>query len=357
MAYTTIDDPSKYFQTAIYTGNGGANHAITNGGNSDLQPDWVWIKNRDAADAHMIFDSSRGVTKRLSSDSTAAEVTDGDTLDAFQSDGFRVDADVKVNTNAEKYVGWQWKANGGTTTSNAAGANGADHASVFQADNTAGFSIVTYTSDSTSGDTIIKHGLSTAPTFMIHKSRSGSNIWWVYHKNLGNSGYVHLESGNGNQAGSTNVWRNTAPTSSVFKVGLDSIAASDETMIAYCFAPIQGYSKFGSFVGNGNTDGPFVYLGFKPAWILYKRATDGTNNWGLIDNARDSHNPCTSAIATNLDNDPSQSSANGSGDMLSNGWKIGASAGSRNANGVKYVYMAFAENPFVTSKGIPATAR
>jgi len=357
MAYTTIDDPSKYFQTAIYTGNGGANHAITNGGNSDLQPDWVWIKNRDAADAHMIFDSSRGVTKRLSSDSTAAEVTDGDTLDAFQSDGFRVDADVKVNTNAEKYVGWQWKANGGTTTSNAAGANGADHASVFQADNTAGFSIVTYTSDSTSGDTIIKHGLSTAPTFMIHKSRSGSNIWWVYHKNLGNSGYVHLESGNGNQAGSTNVWRNTAPTSSVFKVGLDSIAASDETMIAYCFAPIQGYSKFGSFVGNGNADGPFIYLGFKPAWILYKRATDGTNNWGLIDNARDSNNPCTSAIAANLLNDPSQSSDNGSGDMLSNGWKIGASAGSRNASGVTYIYIAFAESPFVTSTGIPATAR
>jgi len=357
MAYTTIDDPSAHHQTTVYTGNGGANHAITNGGNSDLQPDWVWIKNRDATDAHMIFDSSRGVTERLSSDSNAAEVTDGDTLDAFQSDGFRVDADVKVNTNAEEYVAWQWKANGGTTTSNAAGANGADHASVFQADNTAGFSIVTYTSDSTSGDTIIKHGLSTAPTFMIHKSRSGSNIWWVYHKNLGNSGYVHLESGNGNQAGSTNVWRNTAPTSSVFKVGLDSIAASDETMIAYCFAPIQGYSKFGSFVGNGNADGPFIYLGFKPAWILYKRATDGTNNWGLIDSTRNPNNPSISAIAANLLNDPGDSSGNGSGDMLSNGWKIGVTAGSRNANGVTYIYMAFAESPFVTSTGIPTTAR
>ena len=353
MAYTTIDDPSKYFQTAIYTGNGGANHAITNGGNSDLQPDWVWIKNRDAADAHMIFDSSRGVTKRLSSDSTAAEVTDGDTLDAFQSDGFRVDADVKVNTNAEKYVGWQWKANGGTTTSNAAGANGADHASVFQADNTAGFSIVTYTSDSTSGDTIIKHGLSTAPTFMIHKSRSGSNIWWVYHKNLGNSGYVHLESGNGNQAGSTNVWRNTAPTSSVFKVGLNSIADSDETMVAYCFAQIQGYSKFGSYVGNGNVDGIFVYLGFKPAFVIQKQINANGEYWMMKDSAREPFNQNDANIypnATNVEGD-----TNGI-DLLSNGFKCRTTGAGSNASGATYIYMAFAKQPFVSSKGVPATA-
>mgnify|MGYP003650024969 CR=1 FL=1 len=354
MAYTTIDDPSVYFQTTLYTGNGSADHAITNGGNSDLQPDWVWIKNRDAADSHCLFDSTRGATEVLHSDTTAAEATDADTLDSFASDGFQVDADVKVNTNAETYVAWQWKANGGTTTSNAAGANGADHASVFQADNTAGFSIVTYTSDSASGDTTIKHGLSTAPTFMIHKSRSATGPWWVYHKDLGNDGYLVLDTTGTNQSGSTNVWRNTAPTSSVFKLGLDSIAASDETMVAYVFAPKQGYSKFGGYRGNNNADGPFVYLGFKPAYVIVKR-TDSAASWIIFDSKRPGYNGTGHRVYAN-GVDPEDTDSGDSMDLLSNGFKMRGGSGSTNAI-APYVYMAFAENPFVSSTGVPATAR
>jgi len=352
MAYTTIDDPSAYHQTTLYTGNGGADRAVTNGGNSDLQPDWVWIKNRDATDAHMIFDSSRGVTKRLSSDSNAVEVTDGDTLDAFQSDGFRVDADVKVNTNAEEYVAWQWKANGGTrTTVTESGANpGGGH----QSDTTAGFSIVDYVG--TGGAGHVTHGLGAVPEWIVFKNRDETESWLIYHVAIGNGKGLRLDTTAAVDT-TANHFANTTPNANTIVVGGNPPNNKDGVnYIAYCFAPIQGYSKMGSFIGNGSTDGPFIYLGFRPAWILYKRATDGTNNWGLIDNARDSHNPCISAIATNLDNDPSQLSAKGSGDMLSNGWKIGASAGSRNADGVEYIYIAFAESPFVSSTGIPTTA-
>jgi hypothetical protein len=225
---------------------------------------------------------------------------------------------------------------------------------VYQANDTAGFSIVTYTSDNQSGDTVIKHGLSTAPTFMIHKGRNAdSTIWWVYHKNLGNSGYVNLDSTNANQTGSSNVWRNTAPTSSVFKVGLDSIAAADgRTMVAYCFAPIQGYSKFGSYTGNGNADGAFVYTGFSPAWVMVRRFDSG-NNWHMHDNKRVPYNSNNKTLYANVNN------AEGTEDfdMLSNGFKLRESGGGYNASGGTYIYMAFAEHPFVSSEGVPTTAR
>ena len=357
MAYTTINDPSKYFQATVYTGNGSADHAITNGGNSDLQPDWVWIKNSDATDSHCLFDSVRGVTKLWSSDSAVVQSTDADTLDAFQSDGFRVDADVKVNTNAEEYVAWQWKCNAGTTET-AVTESGNNPGNTRQTNATAGFSIISYVGTGAAGT--IAHGLGVVPDWIIVKGMDVATDSMVYHGY--NTAAPETDALNLTETAATSDnagwWNDTAPTSSVFTLGThDRVNKDGNTFIAYCFAPIQGYSKFGSFVGNGNTDGPFVYLGFKPAWILYKRATDGTNNWGLIDNKRDTHNPCIRAFSVNLNNAIGEQSANGAGDMLSNGWKIGASAGSRNASGVEYVYMAFAENPFVTSKGIPATAR
>ena len=356
MAYTTIDDPSAHFQTVLWTGNSTDNRSITNDGNSDLQPDWVWIKNRNSSQNHYAYDSTRGVNVQLLPHDTPAESTVADRLQAFESDGFQVGASSEVNYNNYTYVGWQWKANGGTTTTNSAGANGADHESVYQADDTAGFSIVTYTSDNQSGDTIIKHGLSTAPTFMIHKARNADALWWVYHKDLTNDGYVQLDDTTSNQDGSTNVWRNTAPTSTVFKVGLDSIAAANgRTMVAYCFAPIQGYSKFGSYTGNGSEDGPFVYLGFKPQWILFKN-TGAAEEWVLQDTTRNPNNPVTKNIRV----DSSIAEADASSidiDFLSNGFKNRSDQAQVNSSGVTYIYMAFAEHPFVSSKGVPTTAR
>ena len=354
MAYTTIDDPSAHFQIALYTGNAGTNN-IVNDGNSDLQPDWVWTKNRSTSGKdHGLFDSSRGTTKQLNSNNANAENTVSTSLTAFNSDGFTLGADGGPNANSDSHVAWQWKANGGTTTTNSAGANGADHESVYQANDTAGFSIVTYTSDAQSGDTIIKHGLSTAPTFMIHKARNAdSTIWWVYHKDLSNDGYLNLELANANQDGSTNVWRNTAPTSSVFKVGLDSIANADgRTMVAYCFAPIQGYSKFGRYEGNGNADGPFVYTGFSPAWVMVRRFDSG-NNWHMHDHKRVPYNSNNKTLYANLNN----ADATEDFDMLSNGFKLRESGGGYNASGGDYIYMAFAQHPFVSSKGVPTTAR
>ena len=354
MAYTTIDDPSKYFQTKLYTGNGSA-RSLTNDGNSDLQADWIWIKERDDTVDHQLQDSSRGVTKTLQSNSDNGESDLSDIVTAFNSDGFSLGNNASWNGNNDTYVAWQWKANGGTTTTNSAGANGADHESVYQANDTAGFSIVTYTSDAAAGDTIIKHGLSTAPTFMIHKGRNAdSTIWWVYHKDLTNDGYMHLESTNANQDGSTNVWRNTAPTSSVFKVGLNSIANADgRTMVAYCFAEKQGYSKFGKYTGNGNADGTFVYTGFSPAWIMIKRS-DSAQQWNIHDSARREYNSNTKYLFANLNNAEATSS-NLAMDFLSNGFKLRSSDDAQN-NGT-YIYMAFAESPFVTSKGVPTTAR
>ena len=355
MAYTTIDDPSAHFQIAEWTGND-SSRSITFDGNSNMQPDWMWFKNHtELSRDHQLQDSSRGVTKTLQSNGTSGESTLSNLLTSFDSDGFSLGNNALVNEGAATIVGWGWKANGGTTTTNSAGANGADHESVYQANDTAGFSIVTYTSDNASGDTVIKHGLSTAPTFMIHKARNAdSTIWWTYHKELGNSGYMHLESTNANQTGSSNVWRNTAPTSSVFKVGLTSVAPADgRTMIAYCFAPIQGYSKFGKYTGNGSADGTFVYTGFKPAWFLCKQY-NATRSWTLIDNKRPEINSNdTKAIIPNENN----AAENIDADFLSNGLKIRQNHTAINESGGSYIFMAFAESPLVGSDGTPTTAR
>ena len=359
MAYTTIDDPSAYFHTQLFTGNG-STQSITNDANAgDFKPDWLWIKSRGTTHGHAVFDSNRGGNARLASEGTQEERTNEGNV-TFQTDGFNVTSShPTTNNNSTNMVAWQWKANGGTTTTNSAGANGADHESVYQANDTAGFSIVTYTSDAASGDTVIKHGLSTAPTFMIHKARNaGSTLWWVYHKDLTNDGYMQLDDTTANQDGSTNVWRNTAPTSTVFKVGLNSIAnANGRTMVAYCFAPIQGYSKFGSYKGNGSTDGPFAYTGFKPAWVMIKR-TDSTSSWHMWDNKREDYNgnPNDSALRADADgaeNDTTDYSI----DFLSNGFKLRNASDLDNNSSGTFIYMAFAESPFVSSKGVPTTAR
>jgi len=349
MAYTTIDDSSAHHQTAIYTGNGGANHAITNGGNSDLQPDWVWIKNRDAADAHMIFDSSRGVTKRISSDANSAEVTDGDTLDAFQSDGFRVDADVKVNTNAEKYVAWQWKANGGTrTTVNEAGANPGGG---YQANTTAGFSVIDYVG--TGGAGHVYHGLGAVPEWIVIKNRDEGVSWNVYHVGVGNGAALALDTADA-PAVSANHWANTTPNANTIVIGGNAPNNKDAiNYVAYCFTSVQGYSKFGKYTGNGNVDGSFIHTGFKPAFVIQKQINAGGEYWMMKDSEREPFAQNDANIypnATNVEGD-----TNGI-DLLSNGFKCRTSGAGSNASGATYLYIAFAKQPFVSSKGVPATA-
>ena len=359
MAYTTIDDPSAHFQTAIYTGNGSANLAITNDGNSDLQPDFVWIKNRAATDSHCWFDSSRGATELLSSDATTAETTDTDTLDSFASDGFQVDADVKVNTNTETYVAWQWKCNGGTeTTSSTEG--GSALTSSAQANTTAKFSIVTYTGSGSSGHTFV-HGLGSVPKWIILKSRSDADVWHTFHQDAYRSGSYNqwqtitkLNLTNASDHGANSAWSNTAASSTLVTVGIGDPCNEDgDNFVAYCWDEVQGFSKFGYYVGNGDADGPFNYLGFKPAWLMIRRS-DSAEGWHIVDHKRDinENNTRLQAESTGADD-----TSEGGLDMLSNGFKIRTTWAGFNDSGGEYIYVAFAEHPFVTSGGIPCTAR
>jgi len=359
MAYTTIDDPSVYFQTALYTGNGSTGQNITNDGNSDLQPDWVWAKRRDANTSHGLVDSSRGVRKVLSSNGTSAEVAEsaGNTLTAFLSDGFTVGDDgnyTAFNANGSSIVAWQWKANGGTTTS--VSASGTVLAGTYQANTTAGFSIITYTGEDDTVNTVT-HGLGAVPAWIIVKGRSGSGRHWriYHHKNTSapETDYLKLNATDAT-ADDVNYWYDTAPTSSVFSISTaNDVNANTETYVAYCFTEIQGYSKFGTYTGNGNADGPFVYTGFKPAWIMIKR-TDSTEGWHILDNKRDFNENNTRLQAES--NGADDTSEDGL-DMLSNGFKIRTSWAGHNASSGTYIYMAFAESPFVSSKGVPTTAR
>ena len=370
MAYTTIDDPSAHFQIATYTGNGSTGQNIINDGNSDLQPDWVWAKRRDATTSHGLVDSSRGVRKVLSSNGTDAEYAEsaGNTLTAFLSDGFTVGADgnyTAFNANGSSIVAWQWKANGGSTTTNDASSTGVGNTdSVYQANTTAGFSIVTWTGPSGSDARTMAHGLGGTPELIIYKNRDESVAWYVGTSAITfnfNTDYLQLNStiAKATDAGGTVFV--SAPTSTV--IGASSSAASGKENIkyvAYCFRSIQGYSKIGSYTGNGNTDGPFVYTGFKPAWLMIKR-TSGTENWVLWDNKRDPFNNFYRVLLPNANSaeDTTNTGSGGRyiGDFLSNGFKLRNTHDTSNGSGSTYIYMAFAERPFVTSGGIPTTAR
>ena len=355
MAYTAIDDPSVYFQTKLYTGTG-SSQAYTNDGNSDLQPDWLWIKIRSGSDSHHVFDSTRGVTKRILTDTDGAEATisDNSNLTAFGSDGFTLGGNGGVNGSSSTYAAWQWKANGGTTTTNDASSTGVGSLdSVYQANTTAGFSIVTYTG--AGGNQTIAHGLGAVPDVIIIKRRDDAGDWTSYHSVLGDEKYMRLNSTNavGDQA---TYFNDTTPTSTVFTVGsAGDVNTSSGTHVAYCFAQKQGYSKFGSFTGNGSTDGPFVYTGFKPAWLMIKETVSG-GGWGMWDNKRTPTNAMTIRVLANT-NAADDTSTDNSVDFLSNGFKMRTSSGGFNQASTEIIYMAFAESPFVSSEGVPTTAR
>ena len=355
MAYTTIDDPSAHFQTLLYTGDGTSSQAQTNTGNSDLQPDWVWIKKRASgtARAHQLYDSSRGVTKLLHSNSDGAESTQSAGLTAFGSDGFTVGDDDGIGANTATYVAWQWKANGGTTTSfNESGNN---PGGTIQTNTTAGFSIITTTGTGATGT--IAHGLGAVPHWWISKQRSNAENWAVYHVSNTSAPETEILTLNTTDAtaDNANAYNDTAPTSTNLTVHTKNEVNTDgRTYVHYVFAPIQGYSKFGSYTGNGNADGPFVYTGFKPAWLLIKRSSS-TGDWLLWDNKRDTSN-VTDAVLK-----PNSNAAENTGywyiDFLSNGFKIRATDAEINQSGGTLIYMAFAEHPFVSSEGVPTTAR
>ena len=349
MAYTTIDKPSDYFNTKLYTGNGGT-QSITGVG---FQPDFTWIKGRSYVDDHALFDTIRGVTKILYSNEVNAEETYANSLTAFDSDGFSIGSMAEVNTNSATLVSWNWKANGSGSLNEVGSID-----STVSANTTSGFSIVKFVGNETAGATV-GHGLGSVPSMIIVKKIStGTQNWRVYHKGTDTSAPqdydLKLNLTNARDNDNT-VWNDTAPTSSLFSLGTGaSVNASGATMIAYCFADVQGFSKFGSYTGNGNADGTFVYTGFKPAFVIIKIAS-GTGNWNIFDIKRDGYNGENENLSANLSD--AESAGNNRIDILSNGFKVRASTADVGSSGATYIYIAFAENPFVSSTGVPATAR
>ena len=343
MAYTTIDDPTIYFNTVLYTGNG-STQSITGVG---FQPDWIWTKGRSGARGHTLVDVIRAATKTLESATNSAEETHSNSITAIGSDGFSLGDRAQGNANTETFVSWNWKA-GGSASSNGDG----DITSSVSANTTAGFSIVSYTGNGSATQTI-GHGLGAVPKVMIFKRRNSTSDWIVYHNKLGATKYIPLNSTSTGSAYEP-YFANTEPTSSVFTVDTaGDINGSSDTFIAYVFAEKKGYSKFGSFTGNGNDDGPFVYTGFKPAWVLQKN-TSATQGWQLQDNKREGYNGDNDLLQPH---DSAAESGVNRIDILSNGFKVRTTDAGQNTNGSNYIYFAFAESPFVNSNGVPNNAR
>ena len=347
MAFTTINDPSAQFQTVLWTGDSADDRSITNTGNANLQPDVVWIKNRNSTQNHYLYDSTRGANVQLLPADSAGETTVADRMQAFQTDGFQVGSSSEVNYNSYTYIGWQWKATAGTTASNGNGSI----TSTVQANTTAGFSIVKWTG--TGSAATIGHGLGVTPQMIIVKNLDKSSQWAVYHYKVGNTKYLALNDADA-EATYSGYWNDTSPTTTVFSVGSDGDVSggNGEEVISYCFAPIKGYSKIGNYTGNGNADGPFVYTGFKPALII-KKGT-GSGDWHISDNKQNSFNAFDNALRPNVTNGTETGNTL---DFLSNGFKIRNTGGSWNSNGSTYIYMAFAQNPFVATNNVAATAK
>ena len=358
MAYTDIDNPELHHQTKLYTGTG-TSTAFTLDGSKNMQPDWVWIKERgtvddgSANDTHAIFDSVRGVQKRLISNNNSAEGTQSNGITAFGSNGFTSgDANITNGGSSRTYAAWCWKA-GGSASSNS---NGSISSSV-SANTTAGFSIVSWRGDGSNAT--IGHGLCEVPKWIIVKNRESTEAWAVYHgsnTSAPETDYLILNTDAATTDGNT-TWNDTAPTSSVFTVSTSpAVNANTQDMIAYCFSEVKGYSKFGSYTANGNADGTFIYTGFRPAWVMIKR-TDSSQQWGIVDSKRDVDNPAQHHLFAEADQGEGGASSYNNFDLLSNGIKMRSNDQWTNASGGTYVYMAFAESPFVNSNGIPNNAR
>ena len=338
MAFTSIDNPELYFQTKIYTGDGSTDVSHTFDGDEDMQANMIWFKRRSGSGNHFLYDSVRGANRSLVPNDTDAEATSGEQttyLTSFDSDGFTLGDDVNnINASNETYVAWAWKESA-----------------------TAGFDIVSYTGNGS--NRTISHSLSAKPAMILVKQRSASRDWWVYNKHLhgtdGATGVLYLSTNDAAGTSATTSWNSTAPTTSVFSLGTTvGVNADSGTYIAYCFAEKQGYSKFGTYTGNGSaTDGPFIYTGFRPAYVIAKE-TSGTGHWRIRDNKR---SPINAVGIVSHANAATADTTEDNIDFLSNGFKLYTSGAENNGSGDTYIYAAFAEQPFVNSKGVPANAR
>ena len=360
--YTTINDPSAHFQTAIYTGTG-SNQSITNDGNTSLQPDLVWVKDRGASNDHKITDSNRLASGKptitLEANTDLAEYDDASpaATTSFDVNGFTIGTNGNYNTNTNTYVAWQWKANGGTTSTNTAGTN---IDTTIQTNSTAGFSIITYTGTGNANDSL-GHGLGADVHFCAIKARERGTggQWAVYHKDMHSSPqdyYLRFDIAN-LPTDSAATWNDVDPTSTVINLGTGNRVntSSDNTYVGYIWTGIQGFSKFGSYLGNGNADGPMIYTGFKPALVITKSVTSSGDDWCMQDYKRDPVNDVDDRIMVN--DNGAASTTDQWMDWCSNGFKPRVGDGKHNGSGIEYVYMAWAQNPFVTSTGIPCTAR
>jgi len=343
MAYTAVNKPTDNFNTVLYTGNGSSNHTITGVG---FNADWVWVKNR-GGDDHRLFDQVRGINKFVKSNSTAAETTDA--ILTTNSDGYVLTNAGEVNANSGNFVGWNWKA-GGTGSSNSDGTI----TSTVSANTTAGFSIVKFTGNG-NGSATFGHGLGVKPKIGLLKPTSTTGNWNWWQDTTGNNSAdvrVHLHLTDANNS-------NYPITFNTNTITLPSVADSSwngngTEFIFYCFAEKKGYSKFGSYIGNGYANGTFVYTGFKPAWVINKRI-DSTGNWMLIDNKRLGYNPAQRDLRPNLTNAEGNDETF---DFFSNGFKVRTTSNDfGGGSGATYIYMAFAEEPLVGTNNIPATAR
>jgi hypothetical protein len=302
------------------------------------------MKSRNNTYGHNLFDSVRGGTKRLVSNLTDAEQTVTGGVNSFNTNGMTIQNDAtyaNINASATTYIGWQWRASG-STVSNTSGTI----TSTVSSNTTAGFSVVGYTG--TGANATVGHGLGVAPNMILFKSRiSGAANWIVYHSSIGNTQAVFLNQTAAASTSST-YFNNTSPTSSVMSIGTASLNNSGEATIAYCFAAVSGYSAFGTYTGNGSTDGPFVFTNFRPCWVMVKKSS-ATGNWLIFDTSRSPYNVQADALFPNLSNAETTTTSYNN-DFLSNGFKIRTLDGSWNDSGVTYIYAAFAENPFTISR-------
>jgi len=334
MAYTAIDNPELYFQCKLYTGNGIDDTAITLDGDENMQPDLIWIKPRNDARGTHVVDVIRGATINLITNENSAEQTQATAVKSFDSDGFTLGTANDVNKSSNTHVAFCWKESA-----------------------TAGFDIVSYTGNGTD-DTDISHNLSAVPKMIIIKNRDAADDWQVYH--AGNTSAPETDYLVLNETDATvdaaDRWSDEAPTSSVFTLGdADEVNTDTEDYIAYCFAEKQGFSKFGSYTGNGDDDGVFIYTGFKPAFVI-TRQTNSANYWHIHDNKRNTFNVVNTQLQANdsgVDNTPA--GGENSRDFLSNGFKFRDADHNNQAH--SYIYIAFAEAPFVNSNGVPCNAR
>ena len=331
-AYTTIDNPELYFQTKLYSGDGSTDVSHTFDGSEDMQANLIWFKRRNGSANHFLYDSVRGANRSLVPNDTDVEATSGEQttfLSSFDSDGFTLGDDSNnVNGSGQSYALWAWKESA-----------------------TAGFDIVTYTG--TGSAKTENHSLSAKPEFFVVKSRTFGEQWECYHKSLGATKCMQWDDDSA-EADIAGRFNDTEPTTSVFTVGdADAVNKNTYTYVTYLWRSVQGFSKIGKYKGTGNANGTFIYTGFRPAWVFIKK-TSGSDNWILVDNKRDGYNGSVEPIYINLANAEATAEPM---DLLSNGFKMLRTDGGENASGATYIYMAFAEQPFVNSNGVPNNAR